>query len=199
MPPKSSFTSSFSASDVDNEVVCPLRNHDGSNCRKRCLGVSLSNLWKHGRARFVVKLILTLNLFHRRSATGQCKSISGGHIQSTTSLSFPRPRKAFSLWSTPHPLRDRNLHNLHNLHSRLWIQVRQRPWHLGGSLLTIIVYGHDREVYAGSQSSPAPPRSLEDQYPAAATAAVALAQLHNHRPDSDWDSEAVSILSFNQK
>ncbi|KAL8693068.1 MAG: hypothetical protein Q9218_002032 [Villophora microphyllina] len=38
MPPKSSLTSSFSASDVDNEVVCPLKNQDGSNCRKRCLG-----------------------------------------------------------------------------------------------------------------------------------------------------------------
>lgn len=57
------------------------------------------------------------------------------------------------------------------------------------------VYGHDRDSYTGSQSSPAPPRTLEDQYPAAATAAVALAQLHNHRPESDWDSEAVSRSS----
>ena len=40
MPPRSSLTSSFSASDPSNEVVCPLRSHDGSNCRKRCLGVS---------------------------------------------------------------------------------------------------------------------------------------------------------------
>lgn len=40
MPPRNSLTSSFSASDANNEVVCPLRNHDGSNCRKRCLGVS---------------------------------------------------------------------------------------------------------------------------------------------------------------
>lgn len=58
-----------------------------------------------------------------------------------------------------------------------------------------IVYGHERDAYPGNQSSPAPPRSLEDQYPAAATAAVALAQLHNHRPESDWGSEAVSRLS----
>ena len=43
MPPRASFTSSFSASDANNEVVCPLRNHDGSNCRKRCLGVSCSS------------------------------------------------------------------------------------------------------------------------------------------------------------
>ena len=40
MPPRNSFPSSFSTSDVNNEVVCPLRNHDGTNCRKRCLGVS---------------------------------------------------------------------------------------------------------------------------------------------------------------
>lgn len=40
------------------------------------------------------------------------------------------------------------------------------------------------------QSSPAPNRSLEDVYPAAATAAVALAQLR-HRPDSDKESEFV--------
>ncbi|KAK8019486.1 hypothetical protein PG990_004624 [Apiospora arundinis] len=38
MPPRSSLTSSFSIADSTNEVVCPLRNQDGSSCRKRCLG-----------------------------------------------------------------------------------------------------------------------------------------------------------------
>ncbi|POS84346.1 hypothetical protein EPUL_002664 [Erysiphe pulchra] len=38
MPPRTSLTSSFSISDLNNEVVCPLRNQDGSGCRKRCLG-----------------------------------------------------------------------------------------------------------------------------------------------------------------
>lgn len=42
MPPRSSLTSSFSVTDANNEVVCPLKNNDGSNCRKRCLGVSTS-------------------------------------------------------------------------------------------------------------------------------------------------------------
>jgi hypothetical protein len=37
---RSSLTSSFSVLDAINEVVCPLRNQDGSSCRKRCLGVS---------------------------------------------------------------------------------------------------------------------------------------------------------------
>ena len=62
-----------------------------------------------------------------------------------------------------------------------------------------VVYGHDRDAYRGNQSSPAPARSLEDQYPAAATAAVALAQLHSHRPDSEWESEAVSVIGRRRK
>ncbi|KAF2758116.1 hypothetical protein EJ05DRAFT_531851 [Pseudovirgaria hyperparasitica] len=33
-----SLTSSFSVSDANNEVVCPLKNHDGTSCRKRCIG-----------------------------------------------------------------------------------------------------------------------------------------------------------------
>ncbi|OAR03116.1 hypothetical protein LLEC1_07617 [Akanthomyces lecanii] len=41
MPPRSSLTSSFSITDSNNEVICPLSNQDGSHCRKRCLGVSL--------------------------------------------------------------------------------------------------------------------------------------------------------------
>ncbi|KAL6908718.1 hypothetical protein GGI43DRAFT_379558 [Trichoderma evansii] len=38
MPPRSTLTSSFSITDSQNEVVCPLRNQDGSSCRKRCIG-----------------------------------------------------------------------------------------------------------------------------------------------------------------
>ncbi|TLD23173.1 hypothetical protein PspLS_07344 [Pyricularia sp. CBS 133598] len=40
MPPRTSaLTSSFSVSDSSlNEVICPLRNQDGSSCRKRCIG-----------------------------------------------------------------------------------------------------------------------------------------------------------------
>ncbi|KAG5928704.1 hypothetical protein E4U42_000134 [Claviceps africana] len=38
MPPRTSLTSSFSITDTNNEVVCPLRNQDGSSCRKRCIG-----------------------------------------------------------------------------------------------------------------------------------------------------------------
>ncbi|KAH6648515.1 hypothetical protein BKA67DRAFT_366202 [Truncatella angustata] len=38
MPQRQSLTSSFSITDANNEVVCPLRNQDGSSCRKRCIG-----------------------------------------------------------------------------------------------------------------------------------------------------------------
>ncbi|KAI1623504.1 hypothetical protein EDD37DRAFT_609719 [Exophiala viscosa] len=39
MPPKTALTSSFPLStDAENEVVCPLTNQDGSQCRKRCIG-----------------------------------------------------------------------------------------------------------------------------------------------------------------
>ncbi|MCJ1397668.1 hypothetical protein MMC11_000864 [Xylographa trunciseda] len=51
-------------------------------------------------------------------------------------------------------------------------------------------YGHDRDAHLLGYNSPMPPRNLEEAYPAAATAAVALAQLHNTRPESDWDSDA---------
>ncbi|KAI1949038.1 hypothetical protein LOZ62_002406 [Ophidiomyces ophidiicola] len=37
MPPRA-LTGSFAVADAANEVVCPLTNNDGSNCRKRCLG-----------------------------------------------------------------------------------------------------------------------------------------------------------------
>ena len=40
MPPKLN-TSNHHSSDPDNEVVCPIKSADGSNCRKKCLGVRL--------------------------------------------------------------------------------------------------------------------------------------------------------------
>ncbi|KAL9630222.1 MAG: hypothetical protein Q9204_004829 [Flavoplaca sp. TL-2023a] len=60
------------------------------------------------------------------------------------------------------------------------------------------VYGHDRDTPTQDYGAPvAAPRSFSESYPAAATAAVALAQLHNHRPDSEFGSEAVSMTWLN--
>ncbi|KAL9084415.1 MAG: hypothetical protein Q9159_005249 [Coniocarpon cinnabarinum] len=42
MPQRSSLTGSFATSaNEQNEVVCPLKNNDGTLCRKRCFGVSV--------------------------------------------------------------------------------------------------------------------------------------------------------------
>lgn len=49
----------------------------------------------------------------------------------------------------------------------------------------------ERDVYGADISNPATPRPLEEPLPAAANAAVALAQLHHHRQSSEWESDAV--------
>lgn len=62
----------------------------------------------------------------------------------------------------------------------------------GVTKLTDLVYGHDRDYKSPASApapAPAPARTLEDVYPAAATAAVALAQLHNHKAEAEWNSE----------
>lgn len=50
----------------------------------------------------------------------------------------------------------------------------------------------DRDFYTGSHS-PATPRGIDEAHPAAATAAVALAQLHHNRLASDWDTDVVGV------
>ncbi|OQD84514.1 hypothetical protein PENANT_c012G03632 [Penicillium antarcticum] len=47
----------------------------------------------------------------------------------------------------------------------------------------------DRDIYVADAGSPATPRAHDEPHPAAATAAVALAQLHHHRLASDWDTD----------
>ncbi|KAF7591627.1 hypothetical protein BBP40_001266 [Aspergillus hancockii] len=47
----------------------------------------------------------------------------------------------------------------------------------------------DRDIYVADASSPATPRGIDEAHPAAATAAVALAQLHHNRLASDWDTD----------
>ncbi|KKA30450.1 hypothetical protein TD95_000628 [Thielaviopsis punctulata] len=38
MPPRAPLTSTFPATEPTNEIICPLSNQDGSQCRKRCVG-----------------------------------------------------------------------------------------------------------------------------------------------------------------
>ncbi|KAL8672860.1 MAG: hypothetical protein Q9168_002698 [Polycauliona sp. 1 TL-2023] len=150
MPPKSSLTSSFSASELDSEVVCPLKTAEGSNCRKRCLGEKrYRSMQEHIRRahpeHYIAKLPATEESFQ---------------LMVNTPPSDKPPPAVPQSFGNP-------------------------------------VYGHDRDVqiqdYGASITAP---RSFSESYPAAATAAVALAQLHNHRPDSELDSEPVSMTRF---
>ncbi|KAL1953692.1 hypothetical protein VTO42DRAFT_2365 [Malbranchea cinnamomea] len=147
MPPRTSLTGTFSVSDANNEVVCPLLNNDGSNCRKRCLGEKrFRSMQEHIRRahpdHYIPKLPATEESFHL-------------------------------MVNTPPDQRP------HQLAQNVAATTQNRR------------AARDKELFARDQSSPATPRTLEEAHPAAATAAVALAQLHHHRlNNSEWDSEA---------
>ncbi|KAJ5721008.1 uncharacterized protein N7483_008942 [Penicillium malachiteum] len=143
MPPRSSLTSSFSVTDANNEVVCPLKNNDGSNCRKRCLGEKrYRSMQEHIRRahpnHYIPKLPATEESF-------------------LLMVNTPPDQRAHL--SPPDPTPPRRRHDL-----------------------------ADRDIYVADASSPATPRA-DEPHPAAATAAVALAQLHHHRLASDWDTD----------
>ncbi|KAJ6004363.1 hypothetical protein N7499_000428 [Penicillium canescens] len=145
MPPRSSLTSSFSVTDANNEVVCPLKNNDGSNCRKRCLGEKrYRSMQEHIRRahpnHYIPKLPATEESFL---------------------LMVNTPPEQRVQLSPPEPAQPR------------------RPQDVAP----------DRDVYVADAGSPATPRAHDEPHPAAATAAVALAQLHHHRLASDWDTD----------
>ncbi|RKU42282.1 hypothetical protein DL546_000352 [Coniochaeta pulveracea] len=67
--PSQSLTASFSITDANNEVVCPLRNQDGSSCRKRCIGEKrYRSMQEHIRRAhpeyYIAKLPATEESFH---------------------------------------------------------------------------------------------------------------------------------------
>ncbi|KAF9885224.1 hypothetical protein FE257_000584 [Aspergillus nanangensis] len=141
MPPRASLTSSFSVSDANNEVVCPLKNNDGSNCRKRCLGEK-----------------------RYRSMQEHIRRAHPNHYIPK----LPATEESFILMVTTPP--DQRTH----LSPPNSTQSRRR---------------NDRDIYVADASSPATPRGMDETHPAAATAAVALAQLHHNRLVSDWDTD----------
>ncbi|KAJ9199625.1 hypothetical protein DTO166G4_9213 [Paecilomyces variotii] len=144
MPPRASLTSSFSVSDANNEVVCPLTNNDGSNCRKRCLGEKrYRSMQEHIRrahpSHYIPKLPATEESFQ---------------------LMVNTPLDQRAHLNPPNATQSRRHHDI-----------------------------ADRDIYVADASSPVTPRAIDEAHPAAATAAVALAQLHHHRLASDWESE----------
>ncbi|KAH6666591.1 hypothetical protein B0J14DRAFT_620310 [Halenospora varia] len=146
MPPRSSLTSSFSVSDANNEVVCPLRNQDGSSCRKRCLG-------------------------EKRYRSMQ-EHIRRAHPEHYISK-LPATEESFQLMINTPP--------------------SERPPPPTNANLGPHGYGNDRNSYYGDDSNRNTPTRNLDNFQSsmlpAASAAAALAQLHNHKLEADWESE----------
>ena len=176
MPPRSSLTGSFSVSDANNEVVCPLQNNDGSNCRKRCLGVCPSSSasppgWQ---------LMLSIDADHpqEKRYRSMQEHIRRAHPDHYIPK-LPATEESFQLMVNTPP--------------------DQRPLQPSPSNPPAPSSAHRRRINHNNNnesSSPATPRTFDEAHPAAATAAVALAQLHHHRLSNEWDSEVVSFLFF---
>ncbi|KAK8048980.1 hypothetical protein PG994_010710 [Apiospora phragmitis] len=173
MPPRSSLTSSFSIADSTNEVVCPLRNQDGSSCRKRCLGEKrFRSMQEHIRRahpeHYISKLPATEESFNLMVNTPpQDRS------------QFPQNQSAGS--SQPQ-------HNNNN----------RTPGSAPGSGDPIRGYPLDPRIsYSHDDPNTAPetPRRAEDYSNGllpTANAAAALAQLGQmHKLEPDWDSGEV--------
>ncbi|KAJ5234396.1 uncharacterized protein N7469_003564 [Penicillium citrinum] len=171
MPPRSSLTSSFSVTDANNEVVCPLKNNDGSNCRKRCLGEKrYRSMQEHIRRahpnHYIPKLPATEESF-------------------LLMVNTPPDQRAQLSPPEPAPPRRR-----HGQFQGLYFLVIISAFFFSAALADRLPADvADRDIYVADASSPATPRALDEPHPAAATAAVALAQLHHHRLASDWDTD----------
>lgn len=139
---------------------------------------------------FCVTMVVTLLWMGRKSDIALCKNIFDERTPNITYRSFQRRKKAFSLWSLLHLPKDL-------LPKTILIQLRTVciiPTEPRLYIWQLVGYGHDRNYYGEETSSPNTPRNLDEYNSSmlpAASAAAALAQLHNHKVESDWDSENV--------
>ncbi|KAF1365113.1 hypothetical protein EJ07DRAFT_161225 [Lizonia empirigonia] len=160
MPPRASLTGSFSVSDENNVVVCPLRNHDSSACRKRCTG-------------------------EKRYRSMQ-EHIRRAHPEHYISK-LPATEESFMLMVNTPP------------------QERPRPPPLPATSAGPQGYGAgDLTAFYNDDYSSSDPRTSDEllrrgSLLPAATAAAALASLHNHRPDFEWDSDPDAISEPDSK
>ncbi|KAF2130066.1 hypothetical protein P153DRAFT_290167 [Dothidotthia symphoricarpi CBS 119687] len=153
MPPRAPLTGSFSVSDENNVVVCPLRNHDGSACRKRCTGEKrYRSMQEHIRRahpeHYISKLPATEESF-------------------TLMINTPPQERP------PPPLPSSSA-------------GPQGWWRRYG--------GGELNAFFADDYSSSDPRTSDElrrgSLLPAATAAAALAALHTHRAEYDWDSDA---------
>ncbi|KAF1970396.1 hypothetical protein BU23DRAFT_211899 [Bimuria novae-zelandiae CBS 107.79] len=169
MPPRASLTGSFSVSDENNVVVCPLRNHDGSACRKRCTG-------------------------EKRYRSMQ-EHIRRAHPEHYISK-LPATEESFTLMvsTPPQPLQ---LQQQQQQQQQPPQQQQQQPPQQPPQPPTTTGPGYDigeHNAFFHEQYGSMTPRTSDElRRPSllpAATAAAALASLHNHRPEYDgWDSD----------
>ncbi|KAI5466168.1 hypothetical protein BGZ63DRAFT_349662 [Mariannaea sp. PMI_226] len=173
MPPRSSLTSSFSITDSNNEVVCPLRNQDGSSCRKRCIGEKrYRSMQEHIRRahpeHYISKLPATEESFLLMINTPPSERRNPDQSSAPATQGLSQPQEIF-----PSPVdqfqgfRERNTYN------------RDEP------------------------STPGTPRRADDLGAAptgpmlgTASAAAALAELHSvkNERDSDFDGDYYSDM-----
>ncbi|KAI4692894.1 uncharacterized protein J4E88_001264 [Alternaria novae-zelandiae] len=153
MPPSRAapLTSSFSVSDENNVVVCPLRNHDSSACRKRCTGEKrFRSMQEHIRRahpeHYISKLPATEESFML--------------MVNTPPQERPPPPPATT--SAP----------------------PQQTYDYGGS-----EHNSFFETDFGTNHLRTSDEMRRPSLLPAATAAAALASLHNHRAEYDWDSD----------
>ncbi|KAK0828799.1 hypothetical protein LTR91_001212 [Friedmanniomyces endolithicus] len=200
MPPRAPLQGSFSLTDINNEVVCPLRNHDSSSCRKRCLGEKrFRSMQEHIRRAhpeyYIPKLPATKESF-------ELMITSPPHerpLQDTHGNAVQLP--------PPSQQQQQQQHQQHSDPSGLSPVFDLDP---GAGLSSFEGYhalgSHDGGYYtAGDAEAAAIYSSMQaqqrssDEYRRgslipAASAAAALAQLHYHRPDSaDWGGDNNNI------
>ncbi|KAK5146808.1 hypothetical protein LTR32_001642 [Rachicladosporium monterosium] len=201
MPPRAPLQGSFSLTDINNEVVCPLRNHDSSSCRKRCLGEKrFRSMQEHIRRAhpeyYIPKLPATKESFELM----------------ITSPPHERPLQDThgNAVQLPPPSQQQQQPQQHQQHSDP--SGLSPVFHLdpGAGLSSFEGYhalgSHDGGYYtAGDAEAAAIYSSMQaqqrssDEYRRgslipAASAAAALAQLHYHRPDSaDWGGDNNNI------
>ncbi|KAK0829198.1 hypothetical protein LTR03_016296 [Friedmanniomyces endolithicus] len=200
MPPRAPLQGSFSLTDINNEVVCPLRNHDSSSCRKRCLGEKrFRSMQEHIRRAhpeyYIPKLPATKESF-------ELMITSPPHerpLQDTHGNAVQLP--------PPSQQQQQQQHQQHSDPSGLSPVFNLDP---GAGLSSFEGYhalgSHDGGYYtAGDAEAAAIYSSMQaqqrssDEYRRgslipAASAAAALAQLHYHRPDSaDWGGDNNNI------
>jgi hypothetical protein len=182
-PPRSSLTSSFPVVDAGSEVVCPLRNQDGSSCRKRCVGEK-----------------------RYRSMQEHIRRAHPDHYIAK----LPATEESFYLMvNTPPSERHNQQPHQHELH-----HTQQQHQSLQQSLLQHIPppelrhaphsFPNDRYHHHRDIGFPETPRTHPDDFahnhgrgPVShpVNAATALAQLHSHKGDSDWESEPDTSFS----